>query len=70
MGGCSTLVAQAIATGHANQAPMAMVNLGGLEKEGSQPVTAGPSPRGDDGPFANPARGVDAGDPVDHVRRD
>jgi hypothetical protein len=61
---------QAIATGHANQAPMAMVNLGGLEKEGSQPVTAGPAQCGDDGPFADAAGGVDAGDPVDRVLRD
>jgi hypothetical protein len=34
-----------------------------------QPVAAGPAQRGDDGPLADPARGVDAGDPVHDVLR-
>jgi len=32
-----------------------------------QQVAAGPAERGDDGPLADPARGVDAGDPVDNI---
>jgi hypothetical protein len=32
-----------------------------------QQVAAGPAQRGDDGPLADPARGVDAGDPVHDV---
>ena len=35
-----------------------------------QPVAAGPAQGGDDGPLADPARGVDAGEPVNDVLRD
>ena len=34
-----------------------------------QPLSAGPAQRGDDGPLADPARGVDAGDPVRDITR-
>jgi hypothetical protein len=39
----------------------------GVGGEG-QPVTAAPAQRGDGRPVGDPARGVDAAEPVDHVR--